>query len=371
MHTSRTITLATAAALASSLLAGCASNGVITDGNVDAAGDVAQYESQIREVQAENERLKQALAQNKQQSPAAPAGNGMYPPDAAPGECYARVMTPAKFETVSERVQTREASETIKTIPAQYKWVEKRMLDQAASTKLVVVPATYKTVTERVLAKPASKRYESVPAEYTTKTVTVVDVPEHTAWKRGQSLVPGAIDTKVDATTGDIMCLVTIPATHKTITKRVLVSPATVKEIEIPAEYETVTKRVVATPATTREVEIPATYKTIRVKELVTDAKTVSTPIPAEYKTVTSQKLVRAESISWHRVVCETNMTPGLARALQTELDDLGYYNGKIDGIYGRQTMTAVASYANAKGLPVSNEAIPYVVLDSLDIKSL
>lgn len=363
MHTRKSLALATAAALASTLLGGCASSPAMS--NTD---DIARYQRQLQQAEAENSRLQQELAQASQVRAPAAMNNAMYPPDAKPGQCYARVMTPAKFKTVSERVQTREASEELTVVPAQYKWAEKRVVDKAASSKIVAVPATYTTESERVMVSPASKRLETVPAQYTTKTTKVVDVPAHTTWHRGESLVPGAIASKVDSTTGDVMCLVEVPATYKTITKRVLVSPATVESVAIPAEYKTVTRTVVKTPASTREIAIPATYKTIRVKKLVSDATTNATPIPAEYETVTSRELISPESLSWRRVVCETNMTASLARTLQTRLKAKGYYNGKIDGVYGRQTMLAVASYANDQGLPSNRNAIVYDVLESLGI---
>ena len=50
---------------------------------------------------------------------------------------------------------------------------------------------------------------------------------------------------------------------YKTISKRVIDTPASTRTIEIPAEYKTITKRVVDTPASTRTIDIPAEYKTI------------------------------------------------------------------------------------------------------------
>jgi len=71
-----------------------------------------------------------------------------------------------------------------------------------------------------------------------------------------------------DHDTGDIMCLVEIPATYKNVSKRVVKSAATTRTVKIPAEYKTVTKQVEATPASTRTVSIPAKYKNIQVTEV-------------------------------------------------------------------------------------------------------
>jgi hypothetical protein len=49
-------------------------------------------------------------------------------------------------------------------------------------------------------------------------------------WKKGR----GPIE-KIDAATGEIMCLVEVPATYK-----VMDTPPTTREVTVPAEYKTV-----------------------------------------------------------------------------------------------------------------------------------
>lgn len=75
-------------------------------------------------------------------------------PDAKAGQCFAKVMIPAKYDTVTEQVVTQEASHKIEIIPAKYKFVEERVEIQAASQKVVAVPATYKSVQEKILISP-------------------------------------------------------------------------------------------------------------------------------------------------------------------------------------------------------------------------
>ena len=41
-------------------------------------------------------------------------------PNAQPGECYAKVIIPAKFETTTEKILAKEASERLQIIPAKY-----------------------------------------------------------------------------------------------------------------------------------------------------------------------------------------------------------------------------------------------------------
>jgi peptidoglycan hydrolase-like protein with peptidoglycan-binding domain len=46
-------------------------------------------------------------------------------------------------------------------------------------------------------------------------------------------------------------------------------------------------------------------------------------------------------------------------QAVQTELTQLGYYNGPIDGIFGPTTRDAVAKYQIAKQLNVTGSLSP------------
>ncbi len=67
----------------------------------------------------------------KQEAPAAPVVKAppevrteLLPPNAKPGECYARVFVPPRYQTVTQRVLSRQASERVETIPAKYEEVE-------------------------------------------------------------------------------------------------------------------------------------------------------------------------------------------------------------------------------------------------------
>ncbi len=122
----------------------------------------------------------------------APSGSSELPPNAKPGECYAKVLIPAKTRAKSERVQVSE---------------EQKVLVR-------IIPAQYKIETEQVLVKEA-----------------------RTYWKPGTGP-----HQRVDETTGKIMCLVEEPAEYKTIEKRVLVSPEQPEHKTMPAQFETVTR---------------------------------------------------------------------------------------------------------------------------------
>ncbi len=238
----------------------------------------------------------------------------LYPPNAVPGHCYARVLTPAKYQTTTEKVLVKEASERLVTVPAKYGYKTQKVLVKEPSERIVVVPATYKTVTEKVLVSPASERIVTVPAKYKTVTEKVLVAPASTVWKRGNkkpsragncACTTGDCD-RLPGETGEVMCLVNKPAQYRTITKKVLVSPATTKTIPVPAVYKTVTKRVVDRPATTKTIPVPAVYKTVKVKTIIQPAATKAIPVPAQYRTVTKKVLVEEPKLTWKEVRCKS-----------------------------------------------------------------
>lgn len=159
-------------------------------------------------------------------------------------------------------------------IEPQYKNISQEVLEKEATEKVTTSHPIYQTVEEKVLVKEASSRVETIAATYETVSERVIDVPAHTIWKKGTGPIQ-----KIDEATGEIMCLVEIPATYKAITKQRL-----------------------RTPATTKTVEIPAQYKLIKVSKLITPAKENRTTIPASYKTITKRETAKEGKFIWHRV---------------------------------------------------------------------
>jgi hypothetical protein len=279
----------------------------------------------------------------------------LTPPDAKPGECYAKVVLPAEYETVEEQVMIKEPSETITIIPAVYDTVKeevevvpstqnmtpvpetykevietiqvkpaikiwKRSLEEDAlpvsptilsavasagadiqkaqpgdcfreyyiprkfskiseeilvqpeHNETEVIPPVFETIEKTVIVKPASKRLVDVPAIYEEIEEQVLISPEKTMWKKGQNPAQ-----KVSGATGEIMCLVKVPAKYKTLKKRVLKEPATTKIEEVPAET-----------------------KAIEVKKLISDAKVKHTLIDAIYITAEKTTLEKEDAFTWY-----------------------------------------------------------------------
>ena len=285
----------------------------------------------------------------------------MLPPNAKPGECYTRVFIPAEYETVTEDVLKKEATEKVETTPPEFEWVEEQVLVKEESEQIEVIPAVFKTVTEQVMVKPESEEIVAVPAEYETTEEQVLVRQAYTTWKEGR----GPIE-KVDTTTGEIMCLIEVPAEYKTVQKQILKSPPTTKVVKKPAEYETVEKQVVEFPAQTKVTKVPAEYTTVKVMREVKPAQEVRTPVPAEYETVAMTVKKSDAHMEWRSILCETNVTPEVIRKIQQALLDEGSYRGTVDGRLGPQTMASIRAFQKKNNLPSGQLTLE--TLDALKI---
>lgn len=292
-----------------------------------------------------------------------------FPPTPKPGQCFARVLTPATYGTQTDKVVVREASERIEVTPPQFAVVDEKVLVQEAYERTVITPAEYGTKTEKLLVKPASSRLVATPPEYKTVTERVIDTPATTVWKRGSAVVDGALQTRIDNSTGDIMCLVDVPATYKTISKVVLAKPAGTKEVAIPAEYRTVSRTVLVKPEKIEKIKIPAEYRTIRKQKLVKPAGKKVVKIPAEYGTVTKRIKKTDETITWRDALCDVNLTSANITTMQNALKKSGMWSGNVDGRLSADVMNAINAFAKKKGLPSGDNYIAIETAAELGVK--
>ena len=178
-------------------------------------------------------------------------------PPAKPGQCFAKVKTPAKYITKTKRVLIQKASSKRVLVRApQYVWVNKKVLVRKAGYRTRTIPAQYRTVSKRVMVKPA-----------------------YNTWKKGHGPI-----TRIDNATGQIMCLVKVPAVYKTVKKRVMIRPAKTVRTFVPAVYKNVRSM---------KLTAPALYKTVKR--------------PARYKTQSYRVRVGGGRYVWKPIVCQTN----------------------------------------------------------------
>lgn len=315
------------------------------------ARKLAMLEKELRQRDRDLASLRGELESARTEPAPAPAGmsSDLLPPNPRPGECYARVIIPAQYKTTTRTVVKREAGERIEVVPARYEPSTERILVKPASTKLVEVPAEYKTVTERVLDQPARTEWKVGTGIGSGKGAVGFGGAAAQVDRFGDQKV---ISTRTDDT-GEVMCLVEIPATYKTISRQVLV-----------------------TPATTRVVEVPAEYRTVDTMKLVSAASERRIAIPEQTETVTTTEKTSEEYLEWRPVLCEINMTPQNVSALQSALNKTGCCkggaNGKtctVDGVMGPRTLDAARCFASRKGLPSGDKYVTIEVVRALGLQ--
>jgi hypothetical protein len=279
-----------------------------------------------------------------------PSTPELPPPANRLGECYAQVFVPPAFEETVMREVVREESERIEKIPAKYELAENQVLIKEPGERLEVIPAVYDWVEERILVQPASERIEVIPPVYETVTEKVVDTPGHSVWKKGSGPLQ-----RLDHATGDIVCLVEVPTTYKTVQRRILKQPASTRAVQIPAQYRIVKKHIMITPASTRKVMVPGEYKTMQVKQLIEPARFKRIVEPVEYREIKKRVKAKDGRVEWQPVLCQTNVSPTIIRSFLQALKQANYNPGPVDGVLGVRTAAAIEAYQQDRDLPVGN----------------
>ena len=333
------------------------------------------------------------------------ASSGVDLDSVAPGTCFTEYYIGAQYETQTEQVLVKEASEKITIVPAQFETVEERIEVKEASTEVVDVPAIYRTESESVLVEPARNVWQHCGLQERTdrtagEIMCLVRVPE-----RFETLTKTVLDQAATTKT------ISIPAVYETIQVQRLVAPATEIREEIPAEYQTVSMRkkvsepkffwlaegaepeanavstgrvvcleelpaefiaverqVVEEPATTTASSLPAVYETLAVQELVSPASERRVLIPARTRTVTSRVETSPGQLEWRQVLCQIDLRPEMVVSIQQALRDQGYNPGPIDGIVGRATLAAMEQFQSENSL--GRGGITYESLEELNIQT-
>ncbi|MEL6967881.1 MAG: peptidoglycan-binding domain-containing protein [Pseudomonadota bacterium] len=276
------------------------------------------------------------------------------PANAKPGTCWAKVLIPATYQNIPEEVMVQPASSSFTKKPAVFREVSKQIVVQEESYELIAVPPVYETVTETILVQPEQVVKTVVPATYRTETKRVLVSEARTEWKVGR----GAHE-RIDEATGEIMCLVEIPAVYKNVEQQVLDRAPETKEEVVPAQYATVERRVMKTPPTTTRKVIPAQFRTITVKELVEPETFQVVETPARFATIQKRKLLQPEAVKWREILCETNTTPAVVRRIQNALIAAGYTLGfEPDGKLGPGTNAVIKRFQEDNQLPTGGLTI-------------
>jgi uncharacterized protein (UPF0548 family) len=224
-------------------------------------------------------------------------------------------------------------------VPAKYKTIRKKVVKTPATTKVIDIPAVTKVIKVKKLVAEAEVKKSVIPAVHDKVEKRVLETSSDFTWYK-----VGATVDKGWNYTGHKICLV-----------------------ERPAQSKKITKVVLDTPATTREIAIPATFKTVKIKKLVQELQEVKTPIAAEYKMLKKKKKISDQTQGWERILCQTNMNTNVILKIQNALKAKDYNPGKIDGVLGGDTRRAIDKYQRDNSLATGG--LTYETLNSLQIE--
>jgi len=242
-----------------------------------------------------------------------------HPPVARPGQCFARVLVPAQFETYQERVEVAPPRHEVHVTAAVFQWDERQEVVIPEHLERHVIPPTYREITETVVVRPASVREDYVPPVFGTQMRQVVVRPAHTEWRRrlvgpdGPLPADTATDSDLDAraeATGEIVCLVEVPAEVETVPQTVQIQPGHTVEVPIPAETRQITREVVDQPEHEVDTVVPAVYRTVRYRRLVTPERTDVIDTPPLFETRERRRLVVPVHREWRLITCAPHAAP-------------------------------------------------------------
>ena len=245
---------------------------------------------------------------------AAPALAGEGPPFGAhPGQCFAKVVEPARFQTVVDHVLVEPGHVNSRIIPAQRHSESRPVLVEPERHERYVIPATFRDVWETVIVRPATVQTSVIPAQYRDVPETVMVAPARRYWRRSAG-VPGygpywPGQTRVEPT-GEVVCLVEEPAQYRTVYHHVCVRPEQRIDTPVPAEVRQVSRRVVDQPAREEVRVIPARFGQQQVDVLDAPERVERIDVPPVYRDVPRQEIVEPARTRWLPTVCATPLAP-------------------------------------------------------------
>ena len=320
---------------------------------------------------------------------------GMNTQNVPVGTCYYEHFSPEQYENINQKILTADASEKIIVTPAQYKTVIKKVKTSNRTTKLIAQPIKYKKVQERVVVAPARSEWRKTTCNNRgcnqSEVVCLVEIPQTYKMITKRVILAPAVAKKIEvdpiyknipvqelvspATTR----IIAVPAQYKVISKKQKVqdsqyswSDASRKNdssriynecdkiclVETPAQYKSITRKVLVTPATSKKVTTPPQYTMVKMKRMEKEESFQTLSVPSEYLEVQVQRERTHGYSKWMPMVCESNMTPNFIKKIQQALKFQGFYHGEIDGTWDLEEKNAIRAYQKAKGLSVTRLSI-------------
>ena len=334
----------------------------------------------------------------------AASSSGMDVGNAQVGTCFYEHYQPEKYANTTSKILASEASERIVVTPARYKKITKKIVTDSTTAKLLPSVAVYKKVKDKVVVAPARSEWKKttcgdsgcnqsevlclteVPTTYKKITKRIVLQP---AVAKSVAVTPKFKTVEIEqmvspAETKTIL----IPAKYQTVTQRNKIedskyfwtdasqqyASSRIKTqcnkiclTKTEAKYKTVSKQVLVTPASSKRVKTPEKYAVVKIKKIDEKARYKKVVIPEEYITVITKRERTKGYSKWMPVICEGLLTPDIIKKLQRALQFQGFYTGEVNGIWNMESKSAARAYQKANGLAVTNK-LSIETMKSLDI---
>lgn len=284
-------------------------------------------------------------------------------PPAIAGKCFAKSITPDKYQVTTQQQLVTPAQFTEKYIPAEYDTLEQTLQITPAYYRMVPYPAEFDTIMVNVRVKDDSRVIE----ERYAVVREVKKVPSGTNGNEegGQWMevtIPGCESPNPD----DCKTLRWVSATdeYNVTDKQTFVRGTWADTVERGTIVQ-VPKVIQVKPPRVERVYVPAEYRTIKKAVLRRHARKIITETPAVYQEVRTKQLVeKGGERVWVEIICPEAMSEIVISQVQLALKSREYYDGNISGRFDASTIRALEAFQRDEELPIGK-------LDKDTIKAL
>jgi hypothetical protein len=253
------------------------------------------------------------------------------------------------------------------------------------SSSVIHVPAVTHLETVQAMVRPPGWRTETIPPVYETILEEVVVRPARREWRPAR---PGAVapapgaDGWRAAPTGEVLCLVEIPAEVRTVPRQVMIQPARTVSVPTPPVFAPQEQVVVDVPAHDERRDDPGEKRETRVEICQPPHEELRIEAPT-FADAPRTRIIASGRSAWREVACRpprprprpcgcrpppptVRPPPGPAapprpaapvgdlgvRRLQEALAAKGYFHGPVDGLFTQETAQAMRRFQHDRRLP-------------------
>ncbi|PUE61487.1 hypothetical protein B9Z45_06125 [Limnohabitans sp. 2KL-17] len=278
-------------------------------------------------------------------------------------QCWAQmIVKPLRDQSVQE-VTIEDSRDSFKTTPPELSTSTQKVVVKEGYEAFKVFEPKFKQIIEKVQVKEETKHLVVQPAVYTDQIEWVMTESERVEM---QACKNAGIRIAGKPQNSPSFCAVKIPATYKSVTKRVVTQQETVVEKTTPAVYKSIVKTVLVENGSADPIQIPPLTANVPVTLVARKAESIKLRVEPKTIPIALTTYTTAPQLTWRRIVCEKDSSPSLIRNLQAALLKEGFDAGPIDAKLGKKTMHAIESYQIQKG--VASGTLTYETLKLLGL---